>query len=82
MIVKRERILTEVSARRVTQISLGHTPEQDDLNTPSDWITLLIRQVGKAANATSDQKGTPTIREKMLDLAALAVACVERIDRL
>jgi hypothetical protein len=79
---RRYKILDEVKTRRVEQIKKGKTPIHDDTHDPADWVTLLVQQIGKASNTSNDRPGTATFRDRMIDVAAIAVACIERIDRL
>lgn len=76
-----ESILREVAAERERQITKGYTPEHDDAHhgvvagTNSD----LIRFMRKRLDLTLHSDGL--IRRKLVEVAALAVAAIEGLDR-
>lgn len=66
-----EEVLALVAAERATQVSLGYDAAHDDRNTFEQWINL-IRHLLTHKNAG---------RERFVQLAAVAVAVIEWMDR-
>lgn len=56
---------------------VGH--EFDDKNTPSDWVTFIVRETSEAATATEDFYSN--YRTGMVRAAAICVAAIEAFDR-
>lgn len=73
-------IYEEIKQRRQYQDAKWGGPAHDDAHTPSDWWSLITAYnrmaFGRGIN------GLPSAaRDKLLDVAALAVAAIEAIDR-
>jgi hypothetical protein len=73
-------IIGEVEMERAYQAaqwSLAH----DETHTPNDWIALLTRHAGLAANDGAGKDDEERFRKQMVRCAALAVAAVGALDR-
>lgn len=70
-------VLGEVSDERTRQIRKGFTLDHDDRHDPVDF-GLFIRERLLRADLSDDDA---IAREQYLQVAALAVACVETFDR-
>jgi hypothetical protein len=79
----RLEILAEVGVERYEQdVTHGGYPV-DCLKTPSDWIALITRHAGLAADdGTASPTDLERYRRQMVRVAALAVAAVETLDRM
>ena len=68
-------IFAEVSARRARQRQ-KHSEAHDATHSKTAWLALLTSDVERVLG-----RPTPSFRDVMLDVAALAVAAIEAIDR-
>lgn len=83
-------VMTEVANERIKQdLKWG---EQN--HRPADWITILVEEVGEASKAALEskflvcgkeglttRKALENLREELIQVAAVAVASVESLDR-
>jgi hypothetical protein len=79
-----EAVLSEVADERDYQRSLW--PQgYDMLNRPNDWGSYIIQYLGAAltpyTRVTPGENAAATFRQKMLKVAALAVAAIEACDK-
>jgi hypothetical protein len=73
---------TDIDKRRREQDRQHGGQAHDDRHTPVEWITLLNKFTGRAAAATPLLTGNPRVyREALVDLAAVAQAAIESLDR-
>ena len=73
-------VLDEVYDERQRQIGKGYTKEHDDRHSVMDFCGFIRRFTNKAHNSAVDTNSV-FAREKLIEVAALAVAAVESIDR-
>lgn len=77
----RQRILYEVREERTRQQDeLGYAIDHDAGHSPAEWVALLARYVGRAGDA-GDVADAPAYRRRLVQIAAVAVAAVESLDR-
>ena len=74
---KRQRIYKEIDEEREYQDNKWGT-ENDNKNTPNDWIAYITAYNGKAYRYPSDKDN---FRKCMIKVAALAIAAIEACDR-
>lgn len=75
-ILRQRSILMDVLEERVNQdTKWGSNRNLDD----KTWLTILIEEVGETAMAMLDHDGTT--REELIQVAAVALAWLECIDR-
>jgi len=70
-----EQVLTDVRTERGRQEAEWGGQYTDDKNTQSDWLRLIEHQIHQARYHKAE------FRERMIKIAALAVASVESYDR-
>jgi hypothetical protein len=76
------RVLAEVQERRQKQdIKHGGPAHDDEFHPDPTWWCLTISDYNAKAMACHFAKNPEGHRDYLLDVAALAVAAVERIDR-
>lgn len=73
----RAGVLDEVAAERRRQDQLWGGEAHDDRHTPYDWFTYLQKQL----NRFRVHKNWSDKRERLIKIAALAVAAIESGDR-
>jgi hypothetical protein len=77
----RQRILSEVREERTRQQEeLGYALDHDAGHNPADWVALLARYVGRAGDG-GDVGDALAYRRRLVQVAAIAVAAVESLDR-
>ena len=72
-----DKVLEEIKAEREYQEKRWGTAN-DDLNTSNDWITYIVKYVGKGYTFPFT---AVAFRKSMVQVAALAVAAIEWTDR-
>lgn len=70
-------VLSEVLDERLRQVRLGYDHEHDDQHTASWWSEQLRDRAAQVKLLSPAKR-----REQLVQIAALAVAAVEREDRL
>jgi hypothetical protein len=75
---KRSDIFNEIEAERRAQDEEWGGPEHDYTHSFRDWISFVVKQLGKAASWGGDSR---IFRTGMLKVAALCVAAIEAYDR-
>lgn len=78
MISPSDSLVEELRARRQRELE-AHAATDGDLQ-PSDWIVLLVKRLGKVGGEAL-RMSPEGMRDELLGLAALAIACIEQIDR-
>jgi|GEM_PF-1931289 len=75
--------MREVALERYAQDEKHGGEENDDRNTFEDWFKFIDDKLEKAGDAIVSLNGTdlPEYRRRMVQVAALAVAAVESLDR-
>jgi len=73
---RRTRIYEALQAERERQDKKWGGPEHDDEHTVDDW-SLFIRERTDALTSSN----APAVRRALIEIAALAVAAIESIDR-
>lgn len=71
----RNGVFDEVRAEREAQDAQWGGPEHDDEHSPEDWMDFIELQIAKFRATDED------VRERLIKIAALAVAGVEALDR-
>lgn len=71
-------VYEEIQKEREHQDIKWGGPGEDDLNTDHNWIAYIIKQTGQAVTRQGDRSN---FRQRMIRVAALAVAAIERCDR-
>jgi hypothetical protein len=74
---RQEAVLNEIRAERQYQDSIWGGPEHDDTNTERNWADYIVEYLSGLSPRTQ-HKG---FRERMVKVAALAVAAIESHDR-
>lgn len=74
---KTEDVLAEIRGERQYQDYLWGGPEHDDKQTERNWTDFIVEYLSGLSPRTKD-KG---FRERMVKVAALAVAAIESHDR-
>jgi hypothetical protein len=69
-------IYEEIARERKLQDDIHGGPEHDDEHTAEDWVAFICKQAGKSLIGIEHPA-----RNRMICVAALAVAAVESIDR-
>lgn len=75
--MSREKIFAQIEAERSYQDAKWGTAF-DDKNTVNDWVVYIGQYAGDAARMNIQPQDS---REKLLKVAALAVAALETFDR-
>lgn len=73
----------DARAERARQ-DLAHVgPAHDDTHTVRDWLDFIEQQAMKARLEEPDDEGQPNaaVRTRFINIAALAIAAVESLDR-
>ena len=78
-----ERILGEIVNERDLQDRQWGGPEHDDQHGMMDWLNYIQKQSNQATALLCHQEpgGPEQYRERMVKIAALAVAAIESYDR-
>jgi hypothetical protein len=71
------RICAELAGERERQNDKWGGPDHDLQHGPRDWGAFITEHLGKALSANQPQN----YRRRMLQVAALAVAAIETLDR-
>ena len=74
----REQIWGAILAERAEQDRQWGGPEQDDKNGDLDWVQFIQKQL---LRLTSEPFSIDAFRKRMINVAALAVAALEAIER-
>ena len=70
--------LVDVSNERIRQLKLWGEQNHD----PKTWLGILTEEVGEVAREINDNgPGTAHYRKELIQVAAVAVAAVEALDR-
>lgn len=69
-------VLGEVLAERTKQDAQWGGPDHDDDHSPEDFVRFIGAQAVKCEYGRG-----PNVRERLVKIAALAVAAVESLDR-
>lgn len=76
-----ESVIAEVVKERRRQDAKWGGPEHDDKHSPCDWHEMICDYNGWARRMIA-MNSPDEARQRLIQVAALAVAAVERIDRL
>ncbi len=71
---KTRAVLEEVFAERERQVQQWGGVANDDRNKPHDWVAFITKQLGLLVTGKA-------VRERLIKVAALAVAAIEAYDR-
>ena len=76
-------VINEVETERIRQIAKGFTDEADDLEPIKHFCWFIEKYAGWAAamSQMGPPQGYETARRRLVQVAALAVAAVESLDR-
>ncbi len=75
---RRESIFAEIAIERDRQDRQWGGSEHDDCNSPSDWMGILVKHLGKAVHWPWTAR---IFRHQMVVVAAVALAAVEWAER-
>jgi hypothetical protein len=70
----------DIFAERANQVEQGYDQANDDATKPKEWVAYIDKQIGKAFNAQLS-RDADDFRDRMVKIAALALAALESIDR-
>ena len=70
-----EPVLNDVRRERALQDKQWGGPGHDDERAPAEWMDVIESQIAKFRATDED------VRERLIKIAALAVAGVEALDR-
>lgn len=74
-------VLAAVRAERERQqAEEGWSPEHDDAHVVHDWVSLMVRYLGRAMDA-AEEHNPDRYRARLVQVAAIAVAAAESLDR-
>ncbi len=82
--------LREVKAERRRQVRQWGGPDHDDQHEAADWLRFIDHQLGLAREELVDEKTSLDdgrgdvafeIRDRLVKIAALAVAAIDSLDR-
>ncbi len=77
-----QMVLTDVVERRIYQDEKWGGEAHDDKHSIRDWVTYLVAYLGRIVSRENKWGAdSPLARKLFIDVAALAVAAVEAIDR-
>lgn len=76
--MSRAEIFEEISAERTRQDNIWGGPGHDDTHDISDWV-LFIKEHARMADPLTPQPEES--RRRLIEVAALAVAAIESLDR-
>jgi hypothetical protein len=78
-----DKIIEEIVGERKAQDAKWGGPEHDDHHGPDDWIGFINDKLTKAEEAAEVDETNPDaiFRRRMLQVAALALASIESLDR-
>jgi hypothetical protein len=70
-----------VVAERARQEEKFGGPEHDDVHSMEEWVNLIVEWLGKAAGALRGDGELDTFKDRLVQVAALALAGIESYDR-
>ena len=73
-------LLDEITQERLRQMNKGYTPELDDLKQPYNWHEDITAYSGWA-RLMFDLHSPDKARRRYIQIAALAMAAIESLDR-
>lgn len=77
-------VLDQIRAERHRQDAQWGGPGHDDLHKHRDWTKFIEEHNDRASKVIADAKGRPDLdqyRKQLVEIAALAVAAIESLDR-
>lgn len=74
----RKKIFKEICLVRDHQVECGFDEVFDSQHTVNDWVVFIVEYAAKVVNVSSL---TNIQRKRFLDVAAIAIAAVESIDK-
>lgn len=79
------KVLEAIQAERVRQDAQWGGPEHDDTHNLFDWVDFIVAQAEKFGQQTLARGeaywATPDARQRLVKIAALAVAALESLER-
>jgi hypothetical protein len=73
-----KNILQEIQDERILQDHAWGGSEHDDTLSPSDWVAIIVKHLGKSVSYPFNP---PLFRTQLVRVAAIAVAAIEAYDR-
>lgn len=71
------KILKDIEVERIRQdAKFGVTRRL----TPTEWLPILVEEVGEYATAICDESDYDDMRSELIQIAALAVAIIQDLD--
>jgi hypothetical protein len=74
-------VYADILGERMAQDRKWGGPRHDDQHDASEWVGFIVDRASMADEAESGEKGDAEYRKRMVQIAALAVAAVESMDR-
>lgn len=78
--VHQHNVYDDVAAERERQDAKWGGPDHDDEHCPSEFVSFIYEKSNHAVDAVFDKSPTE-VRRRLIQVAALAVAAVESLDR-
>lgn len=75
------QVFEEIAAERHRQDAKWGGPDHDDSHGWHEWIDYIIEHADKAYSTNNDDESYANARRRYIEVAALAVAAVESMDR-
>lgn len=75
------RVIAVVADERARQIEKGYDKDNDDAKPGTNWAHLVQREAHYAAQASIGDHDKHGFRQRMVRVAALAIAAIESYDR-
>lgn len=76
-----KKLLDEINEERIRQDKKYGGTEKDDEQSPLHWTSQIKKRASRANGDFTTTQNTKEYRRRMLQIAALAVAAVDSIDR-
>ena len=74
-------VYDEIAAERERQDAKWGGPDHDDGHGWHEWIDWMVEHASKAYSPNNDEESYANARRRYIEVAALAVAAVESMDR-
>lgn len=75
------KVLQDIVAERSAQDVQWGGPTHDDRHAPEEWLEYIEKQLDYANALIGMSEGDPEYRERLVKIAALAVAAIQALDR-
>lgn len=75
------RVMHDVAQERRRQDDEFGGASHNDQHQPAEWVAMIVKQLGKTVAHCTEDQASREYRQRMVNVAALAVAAVESYDR-